>query len=257
MITPDQLRKAVSGFSLVQDIDSLPRGYLRVETQLKYPDGTSIEVFLKDRAPPAVGFLLSDLGQTTGWLMTAQVKPWMSKKRQGLLNEILRSSGVIQQGGALELNADDIATIPTTILKLAQTCSRVADLTFTKRTALQTLAKEEVEEIIVDLELPYEQDFEIACINRTVKVDFLVRAAFKTSAILALSSMSSNSAHTTANEIFTKWYDIKATGRTEERVTIFDDRYDVYRDEDINRLSDLSAVVPMSDRKSLQEIVAH
>jgi hypothetical protein len=255
-MTPAQLRAAVGGFSLINDVDALAKGHLRVETHLKYPDGTSIEIFLLNGSSPTHGFVLSDLGQTTGWLMTAQIKPWLSKKRQALLDEIVRSSGATQQGGTLELRVSDTNQLPLAILRLAQCCSRVADLTFTKRTALQTLAREEVEEILADLEFSYEPDFEIPAAHRNVKVDFLVRAQNKTSAILTLSSMNSTSAHTTANEIFSKWYDINTAGRPEQRVTVFDDRRDVYRDDDLQRLADLSTVVPMSDRRSFQEIIA-
>jgi len=255
-VTPDQLRAAVNTFSLITEVDALARGHLRIETQMKYPDGTSIEVFLLNGSSETSGFVLSDLGQTTGWLMTAQVKPWLSKKRQNLVDEIIRSSSVTRQGGALELRVPHATDLPLAILRLAQCCTRVSDLTFTKRTALQTLAREEVEEIIVDLELPYEADQELPCLHRNVKVDFLIRTPTKTSAILALSAMHSASAHTSATEIFSRWYDISSAGRTEQRVTIFDDRKNVYRDDDLNRLSDLSTVIPMSDRRAFQEIVA-
>ena len=33
-----------------------------------------------------------------------------------------------------------------------------------------------------------------------------------------------------------------------ERVTVFDDRYDVYRDEDLNRLKNFPTVIPFSDK---------
>jgi hypothetical protein len=253
------LRSSLSGFSMFSDVDALPKGHLRIETLLKYPDGTSIEVFLKSPAinsgGNAVG-TLSDLGQTTAWLMTAQVRPWISKKRQALLDEIVQSSGVSLAGGALELNTSNIGDLPLAVLRLAQCCSRVADLTFTKRTALQTLAKEEIEEFLVDLDASFEADVSIPCKGRDVRVDFMVTTPSRSSAILTLSSMNTNSAHTMANELFTKWYDIEKTGRTEQRITVFDDRLNVYRDDDLERLQELSAVVPFSDRQSLKELVA-
>lgn len=255
-MTPEQLRAAINGFSLINEVGALEKGHLRIETHLKYPDGTSIEVFLLRDSSPERGFFLSDLGQTTAWLMTAQVKPWLSKKRQALLDEVVRSCRVSKPGGALELRLDTQSELPLGIIRLAQCCSRVADLTFTKRTALQTLAWEEVEEVLADLDLPYEPDFEFQTAHRNVKIDFLVRAPRRTSAILTLSSMNPNSAHTTANEIFSKWYDIESAGRTEQRITVFDDRRNVYREDDLHRLSDLSTVLPMSDRRSFQEILA-
>ncbi len=254
-MTPDQLRRAMANFSLINDVDLLRRGHIRIETHLKYPDGTSIDVFLVD--PGRNGnFTLSDLGQTTSWLMTSQVKPWLSKKRQSIVEDILRVSNVIQNGGALQIIANNQNEIAMAVLRLAQCCSRVADLTFTKRVSNQNPIREEVEEMISDFELPYESDFEIFLPRRNVKVDFLVRSPRLTSAILTLSSSNSQSAHTISNEIFTRWFDLEQNHRTEQRVTIFDDRRDVYRDDDLDRLSTISTLVPMSDRQGLQTIIA-
>lgn len=250
------IKALMDQFSLVGEVDQVSHGHIRIETQLKYPDGTSIEVFLlKDNTAQQNGFRLSDLGQTTAWLLTAQVKPWTSKKRKTLLADIIRSSGVIQRDATLECLADHMSDLPQKISVLAQCCLRVADLTFTKRTALQTVAKEEIEELIADLEISYESDVELDCGNRKIKVDFLTQSNKKNSAIFALSAMNATSAHHLATDIFSKWYDLKTSRRPEQRVTIFDDTKDVYKEADLERLGDLSTVLPLSDRSSLQAVL--
>jgi hypothetical protein len=249
------LQNRLGAFSLFKGLDQLAKGHIRIETQLKYPDGTSIEVFLKSPIGQQ-NFTLSDLGQTTAWLMTAQVRPWLSKKRQALLSEVVRTSGARQEGGALEISAPTVADITVAAVRLAQCCSRVADLTFTKRTSLQTLAKEEIEEFLVDIDATFESDVALPCRGREVKVDFLVTTPVKASAILALSSKNNNSAHTMANEIFTKWYDIEKSGHAANRVTIYDDRNNVYRAEDLDRLQEVSVLLPFSDKSGLQTVIA-
>ena len=56
--------------------------------------------------------------------------------------------------------------------------------------------------------------------------------------MLAWSSGSSSQAHITQNEIFRKWSDLDK--RTEQRVTIYDDRFNVYKDEDLKRIQNVS-----------------
>jgi hypothetical protein len=48
------------------------------------------------------------------------------------------------------------------------------------------------------------------------------------------------------NEVFRKHYDLDIPQRGEQRVTVFDDRVDVYRSEDIDRLRDVCEVVLLS-----------
>jgi len=42
----------------------------------------------------------------------------------------------------------------------------------------------------------------------------------------------------------------------EQRITVLDDRHDVYRDDDIARLKELSDVVAFSDRQTLRDLLA-
>jgi len=133
MIDKAQIDALVAGHSLVRGVDQLARGHVRLETAFIYPDGSSIDVFIKEeRAAPLLPahHILSDLGQTTTWLLDMQVKPWLSKKRQQILEDILRVHGVKQHGGAFELEMNGYDTLISDVVRLGQTCARIADLTF-------------------------------------------------------------------------------------------------------------------------------
>ncbi len=134
--------------ALVRDADQLPKGHIRIETTFKYPDGGSIELFVVEgrSTPPSAPNVLSDLGQTTAWLLNLQIKPWLSKERQALINDVLEVYGVRQEGGAFEIDVASLDELEPKIVTLAQACLRIADLTFTHHASLQALLSEDMDE---------------------------------------------------------------------------------------------------------------
>ena len=251
MIKIDEIRELTAGHALVREIDVVPKGHVRLETAFLYPDGSSIDVFVRNDAP----LRLSDLGQTTTWLLDMQLRPWLSKKRQRFVAEALRLHGVEQAGGALELRLASPNSLVAGIVSLGQAAVRVADLTYTRRSALLTLVTEELEEFLSDENFEFEANATLpGRANTSVKVDFLVTGPGRKSAIQTLASGSGSQAHIAANEIFKRWYDLR--DRPENRITVFDDRTDVYRDEDLDRLRDFSDVVAISDKQTLSDLLA-
>jgi hypothetical protein len=137
MIDETQLKKIVEGHSLIRGVDKVPKGHLRMETAFLYPDGSSIDVFVVQTSAN-VGLKLSDLGQTTTWLLDVQVRPWLSKKRQRFVEDALRIYGISQSGGALEWPINSLDQVVDGVVRLGQACVRIADLTYTRRSSLQT-----------------------------------------------------------------------------------------------------------------------
>lgn len=258
MVDLAKIQERLAEHELVLEVDKVPKGHIRIETTFLYPDGSSVDVFLVDqKGIPLESQLLSDLGQTTSWLMDVQVKPWLSKKRQAFLEDAILLYGVTKEGGALQKNLDSMDSLEEGILALGQSCIRVADLAYTKRSVLQSVFADEVEEAIADIGLPYESNVDlVGRQSRKVLVDFLVSGRSKPTAVLTMSTGTRSTAHIQANEIFKRWYDLDIPERTENRVTIFDDRYDSYRDEDLERLRNFSDVIPFSDSSSLADITA-
>lgn len=257
-MTPEDVQRRTEKFSLVRAVDAMPKGHIRVETGLLYPDGSSIDVFVVNGSPPFdKPKKLSDLGQTTAWLLDVQVKPWLSKKRQALLEDAIHTYGVTQSGGALEREIENPDSIAEDILRLAQACLRVADLSFTKRSSAVTLFSEKVEEFLNDSELSYAQNVElVGRYSKPIRVDYLVSGKKENSALLALSSAAPSGAHTLVNEIFRKWYDLEGVPSPGQRVTVWDDSTNVYKEDDLKRLGELSTVLPLSDEDDLRELLA-
>lgn len=259
MIDRTHIESYVTGHALVKSVDQLPRGHVRLETAFLYPDGSSIDVFVKENAdaPLLPAHTLSDLGQTTAWLFDMQVKPWLSKKRQQIVADILKVRGVQQVGGALEIEMNGYDQLINDVVRLGQACARVADLTFTRRTSMQSSVDEEVEELLADFALDYTPKAELkGRYGAPVKVDFLVHGHRLESAVQTLSSANSTTSHTVANEVFRRWYDLEDSEKSKQLVTVFDDRFDTYRAEDLRRLRDVSEVVALSEKVTLRDLLA-
>jgi hypothetical protein len=251
------IQARLAGHALVRGIDVLRSGPLRIETAFLYPDGGSIDLFLIEDDGLFRSLHLSDLGQTMSWLLDLQVKPWLSRKRQSFVDDALRLYGVEQKGGELVHPLDSPDALVPAIVSLGQACLRVADLMFTKRSAMVAAFSEQVEEVLGDVEVPYIPNAELeGRFGRVVRVDFLAEGRSAKSAILTLSSGNTSQAHVAANEIFRRWYDLDVPTRSEQRITILDDRVDIYRDDDLRRLRDMSQVVAFSDRQTLGDLLA-
>lgn len=65
MISIEDVRTRVNGHALVLGVDTVPKGHIRIETVFQYPDGDSVDLFIRCDRPTLT---LSDLGQTTMWL---------------------------------------------------------------------------------------------------------------------------------------------------------------------------------------------
>lgn len=217
----------------------------------------SFHVFVLENRALFSALRLSDLVCTMECLLDVQVRPWLSKKRQRFVEDALRLYGVRQEGGALELPLSCLDELVAGVVRLGQACVRVADLLYTRRSSFQAPVTEEVEEILAEGELEYETNPELeGRFGNRVRVDFLVRGRRTSSAVLTWSSANTSQAHVQANEIFRRWYDLEIPTRREQRVTIFDDRYDVYREDDLRRLRDKSDVLGLSDRTGMLDLLA-
>ncbi len=174
-----------------------------------------------------------------------------------LLEDAIRLYGVTQNDGALELRLTDPGALVDGIVRLAQACVRVADLSYTRRQFLQSAFVEEIEEILSDTEVTYEPNVElVGRFAKPVWVDFLVTGTHLHSSVLTLSTAHPAQAHVQANEIFRRWFDLDVPERPEQRVTIFDDRHAVYRAEDLERLAGMSALIAFSDRQTIHDVLA-
>lgn len=130
---------------IVRSIDQAGKHW-RIQTNLVYPDGSFIDLFIRnsDQVPHAPITVLSDLGQTTSWLLDLRLKPWLSQTHKRFMEDALEVLAVRQNGGALETEVTLGDPLGPAILRLAQACLRVADLMMTQRGSVETVSKARV-----------------------------------------------------------------------------------------------------------------
>ncbi|MDZ4802532.1 MAG: DUF1828 domain-containing protein [Bryobacteraceae bacterium] len=247
MIDCSLISSALAPLSLVQQCDSIGNGSLRLLTPFQYPNGSQIDLFLEEPQPLFNALTLSDLGQTTAYLLDAQVRPWATNKRRQIVEDICRSLDVRWHGGRLliELEPEDLLDLRPVMMRLAQACIRVSDLVFSARIWSTGSFRDEMEEFLTSLEIRYEPDaIETNRKGQDVKFDFRVFGATHVSLLQSLSAASTGSAHSVSAEAFLRLFDVGATKRKTDPqfVTVIDESNDVFKDHDITRLEQVSSV---------------
>jgi hypothetical protein len=237
---------AGTNVSLVQSCDIVRSGALRMLTPFRYPNGEQIDLFLEEPQPLLGGFVLSDLGQTTSYLLDLQVKPWASNKRRQIIEDVCRSLEVQWRGGRfqIEIANDDVGQLSPFMMRLAQACIRVSDLSFSARIWSAGSFRDELEEYLHSIDLRYEPNpVEIGTKAQEVKLDFRVFGESSQSLVQSMSSASASSAHSISLEVFSRWFDLGQEKRGgPKHVTVIDESNDVFKDTDIGRLDRLSSV---------------
>lgn len=246
-INCDNLREFVKEFSIIHQCDVIKNGMLRMATSFQYPNGSSIDLFLGERGGDFFNdFILTDLGQTTSYLLDLNIKTWTTKKRKQVLSDICQSLDVKQDEGELQIVIanDKFSDIPQAIIRLSQACIRLSDLVLTQRFKLATVFKDELEEFIENISLKYETSVIMpGQYGKDVSIDFQVSGRNIKSLIQTLSTANLAAAHSLGNEVFRKWYDISEHRLQYQFLTVYDTNNDVFRDDDIARLGSVSTVL--------------
>src|SRR5687767_9284304 len=97
--------KIASGISLILNCSEVKPGLLRFATIFKYPDGSQVDLFLKqDQASFTDSFTLTDLGETTAYLLEMNIRPWKTQRRKKLIEAICSTLDVKQDGGEFKVH---------------------------------------------------------------------------------------------------------------------------------------------------------
>jgi hypothetical protein len=256
----EDVQRVIQGFSLVNGCDPVRDGALRLSTPFTYPEGASIDLFLT-RDPQSLFdyHMLTDMGQTTSWLLDMHVKPWTTKRRIAAVESICDALRIEQFGGELRTRLADegFQDLPSAVVRLGQACVRVADLVLTQRLRLASAFFDDFEEYVSGLDRPYEVGVSLPSRHGTeVQVDMRVHGRSTTTLVQTLSTGHRSSAHNMANEAFSRWYDL-GPARDEVFLTAWDESNDVFKLEDLDRLADLSIVFPFpSQARGISEVLS-
>lgn len=243
---------------LVEAVDAVPKGHVRLATAFRYPDGLTVDIHIKnyrDLLSDVGPLTLTDFGSTFLWLDQLDVRPLRSARRRHLTESVLEIYGVHHSGGALTCSVDR-KDLVSGIVRLGQACIRVADLVFTQRIVAPGSFADEVETVIDDTGLPYEVNAKVVGRGSSiVNVDFLIRAPRIETAVFALPAESSY-AHVIkerANEVFARCYDLRDWEG--QKIAALDDRRPLYKEHDLGRIRDVATIIPISEADVFREFL--
>jgi hypothetical protein len=241
----------------------IKNGMLRLSTPFRYPDGSFVDLFLGDSGDVYAPIRVTDLAQTAAYLLDVHVKPWATQKRKQIVEDVCRALAVERNDGELlvRLKAEDLSTeaLSDAMVRVAQACIRVADLSYTQRLRAATPVREEVEEFISGDDVGVEPFVSLpGRFNKDVSIDFRTRGRRVKSLILTLSTQNATAAHGVSNEVFRKWYDLEPQRASYQFLTIFDSTTNAIRDDDLARIGEVSTVLafPAQEDALMQAIAA-
>jgi len=240
-VTEQDILDWVRSFNLVSGCDKLESGMLRLETPFQHLDGSRIDLFVDMDLSQEVK--LTDMGDTYAYLLDLHVKPWSSKRREKMVDDICDSLGVQRTQAELFVRVPpgDTAAFNESLVRLAQACLRISDLAMTQQSRTMSAFRDEVEEFVASIEIPYEAGVQLpGRFGKPVEVDFQAQGRTARSLVLTLSTKNAVAAHGLSNEAFRKWYDLADHAEAFAFVTAYDSTTDVFREEDVRRLEDVS-----------------
>jgi hypothetical protein len=254
-----QLEKIAHTLPLVRGCDVVRNGALRMSTPFLYPNGDRIDVFLEVKQGDLFAPLsLSDYGHTALYLRDAQVQMDAKDKRGDVLESILSQLKVKYIDGDLSIDIQEAepTDLRDAIFRLSQACLRISDFAAHARLRTVNPFKDDIAGFLRSSGLQVAPDVQVrGRYQNEVKIDFQVFGKQRSSYLCVLAP-TQTAAHTSANEVFRKFYDIHAVNDDFQRIAVYSSTSRL-RDSDKNRLRDYSKVVAYpSEQRTLSDLLA-
>ena len=116
-----------------------PQDGVRVRTPMLYPDGGVVDVFVLERNGR---YIVTDFGDTLGWLGLQSVSKKRTKKQEALIQDVCLTLRIENLRDQLMLRDVPRGALGDSVLRVAQAAVRVSDLWFTLRSqAIQTTGR--------------------------------------------------------------------------------------------------------------------
>lgn len=245
-----------------QELDSLfmckeeRNGFTRIRTPYLYPDGDVIDVYFKishDRP------LITDLGETKRWLMSQTTSEALSQKQGQALQDILLTHDVEEYRGALVVRAGEVEGLAAAMTRLAQAAIAISNLWFLSRTRLVSTLEEEIAELLSEHRVKFQSNEKLpGRSGRNWRVDFHTFHPDHSSLVQVLSTGSKAAANTKANNVVAAWLDLtqlKFGTQPLRFISLFDDTLDVWQEETIRQLEELSDIAYWSESERFIEML--
>ncbi len=229
------------------------RGRVKISTPYLYPDGDYVDLYLWQTPE---GWILTDAGETAGYLADYGVRLQQSPKRRKIIDDVLLTHGVEWFQGELRLRLAKEDDLAWAVTRLSQAIIQIGDLIFSLRTGALGTFKEEVAEFWVETGIPYEVDYlVIGGSGESYTVDFYVSTPLRPWLVETLSSASRSYANFLVSRTVRIWHDIHRADGRYGYITLIDDSTDVWKPEWLDQLAAFSEVTAWSQREALLRLL--
>lgn len=217
--------------------------YLRVRTPYLFPDGDYIDLFCRVEGHEIT---VSDLAEATGWLRMQSVSLRRSSKQEQLIEDVCMTLGIEFYRGMLLArcrSADELAQV---VIRVAQAALRVSDLWFTLRTRAVQAITDDVADFLTERKFLFDRTKPfVGRSQRTWTIEFVVQTKMRKSLVQVLSTANRAAAHRVSEHVLAAWHDLHHLAeapRAPTFISLFDDSFDVWNDEDYRLIESVSTV---------------
>ena len=232
--------------------------YIRIRTPFMYPDGDYIDIFCECTAEEET-ITLSDLGETVRWLKMQTISPRRSPKQKQMIQDICLTHGVEFFRGMLQARYRRGDNLALAVTRISQAALRTADIWFTFRARAIESVTDEVTEYLTEKHIPFERNVTIpGRSGRVWPINFQIRAPKRSSLVGVLSTGSRGATRRITDHLVATWHDLsqlKVGPEPLHFVSLFDDTSDIWSDEDIRQLEDLSDIARWSEPDEFARIL--
>ena len=223
---------------------------------MQYPDGGFVDVFVA--AGESGRYLVTDYGDTLGWLRTNSTGSKLSSNQRALIDDVALTLGVELDRGQLVI-AGGGAPLADHVQRLAQAAVRVADISFTFRAQRTNTVADDVDEWLRSHSFEVQRGLRRrGRSGREWLIDYGVRADDRDSFMFLLSSGARATARRTVEHVVSGCVDLStwppAPGQR-PLTSLIDDTIDIWRDEDLSLLSDVSELAMWSRPHELEQLL--
>jgi len=232
-----------------------PHGeWIRVRTPFWYPDGDVIDVFVRqeDRT-----FTVTDLGEALGWLRLQSLSDRRSPKQEKLIQDVGLTLGIELFRGQILLRCDSPSELSAAVHRVGQAALRISDLWFTTRTRTVESMTDEVADLLIEREIPFERSVRLAGRSgREWTVDFQTRTTNKSALVFVLATGSRAAARQLTEHVVAGWHDLshlRVSQQGQRFVSLIDDTSDVWSDADFRLVESISELERWSQSSEFVE----
>jgi hypothetical protein len=229
------------------------KGLVRLVSPLRYADGGFIEVFVEERGD---GFVVTDFGEAFRFLENHGIEPMRSTTRERLVTLAADLGGAILVGGdAIEVEVADLTGLMTSVQRLTQVVSRIADLQLSSRSWIISTFTDAVEEYLQERTKGVEIKRNSEVQGKAAKHAFDIVAKSSRQGISVIEAMSATTPASATSQLafsVSKFADVMFLGKSApRRYAVLDESAEVWTEELRRQLSNVASVVDWEKRDRL------